>query len=202
MQGTCTSVEPLRDDWRSFTGYRVKDLKHRPGQGGGNASFDWDGLDEALNKRGANVESPPTTVRLTYRTLSAEEREALGRYAHRHWVAVREQQRAAGQSVADEELRPWDELPDAEKELFRRGGESMAAPEEAMWAAIGKHCELMGEKAFRRKMFELSVSVAVEKLNPDWSDAERYRATDLILKLSEMLDVPPSPEVRSGRGMP
>jgi hypothetical protein len=50
----------------------------------------------------------------------------------------------------------------------------------------------MGEKAFRKKMFEIRLSVAIEKMMPEWSEAERYRAIDIVLKLSEMLDVPPS----------
>jgi hypothetical protein len=111
----------------------------------------------------------------------------LGKTAYHNWVAVQEQQRAAGHPVADAELRPWDELPDADKEMFRRGGESLAPPEAAMCDAVGQMRQKMGEKAFRKKMFELSISAALEKMIPEWTEAERYRAPDIIVKLSGTL---------------
>jgi hypothetical protein len=183
----------LRNDWREFVklGLTVRDLKWRPGRGGCNCSYDWTGLDDAILRHGRELEPPPLSVRVTARKPGPEEREELGRTAHRNWRAVRQQQRAAGQPVDDADLRPWDELSEGERELFRRGGETLAVPDEMMWAAMAEIRKRMGEKAFRRKMFEVSVSVAIEKLNPDWSEAERYRATHVILNLSEMLEVPP-----------
>jgi hypothetical protein len=129
---------------------------------------------------------------VTPRRLSDEEREELGRTAHRNWIAVRKQQHAAGLAVNEDELRPWSDLPDEDKELFRRSGESLALPDEIFLEALKQQRKLMGEKAFRKKMFEIRLSVAIEKMMPEWSEAERYRAIDIVLKLSEMLDVPPS----------
>ena len=181
----------LRNDWRSVTGYTIKSLNLRPGQGGCGGSYDWTGLDDALFKVGSDIEPPPCTVSIKPRTLTAEEREEAGREAHRQWVAVR-QQRAAGHPVDDQELRTWNELPDQEKEVFRRGGESLALPEKIMWDAVAQMRQKMGEKAFRKKMFEISVSVAFERMIPAWTEAERFYATDFIAKLSGMLEVPPS----------
>ena len=190
--------QELRDDWRRVRGYTIKNLRHRPGQRGCNSSFDWTGLDDALSKAGADIGPPPCTVRLGTRALAPEEREALGREAHRNWVAVRKQQRVLGQAVPDEELRAWDELSDEQKEVFRRSAESLALPERAMWDAVAVMRQKMGEKSFRRKMFEISVSVAFEKMAPAWTEAERYRATDIIVNLSEMLYVPPPADPVTG----
>ena len=43
-QGFRYLCRALRDDWRQFRGYTIKYLRLRPGQGGCNASYDWDGL--------------------------------------------------------------------------------------------------------------------------------------------------------------
>jgi hypothetical protein len=183
----------LRDDWRQFRGYTIKDRRWRPGQGGCNASYDWTGLNEAIAKTGTNLQPPPVALSVKPRQLSPDERESLGREAHRNWMAVRKQQRAAGQVVPDEELREWKELSEDLKELFRRSAESLALPEYLMWDAVAEMRRKMGEKAFRKKMFEVSVSVAFERMLPSWSEAERFRATHVIVGLSEMLEVPPTP---------
>ena len=116
----------LRDDWRQLRGYAVKDLKFRPGTGGCSASYDWTGLDDALLKPGADVESPSKTIAVKAQTSSADERESLGRTAHQNWVAVRKQQRADGQAVPYEDLQGWVELFEEKRELFRRSGETLA----------------------------------------------------------------------------
>jgi hypothetical protein len=190
-QGFLYLCREYRDDWRKIAGFSVKILKpaHRKGQGYTSCSNDWTGLDEELFKQGADRSPPPVNIHLRPRQLSKEEREEAGQTAHRNWVAVRSQQRAAGQVVADDELRSWDDLPEADRELFRKSGESFALPEHMMWDAVNQMRQKMGEKAFRKKMFEISVSVAMEKMNRDWTEAERYRATDIIVKLSGMLDV-------------
>jgi hypothetical protein len=155
-----------------------------------NTPFDWKGLGDAIFAAGADLKPPPSTIRLTYRVPGKEVRELLGREAHRQWRAVRKQQQLAGQAVADDELRPWHQLSDAEQEVFRKGGESLAMPEEAFWAELERQRKLMGEKAFRKKIFELSVAAVIKKENPNWTEAERYQVSDIIEKLSEMFDVP------------
>ena len=181
----------LRDDWRSFRGYTIKDLKWKPGQGGCDVSHDWTGLNEALFKVGGNPDPPPIAPSVKLREFSPEERESLGRDSHRHWVSVNEQRRALGRAVHDDEPRAWDDLSDEQREVYRKSADSLAMPEYLMWDAVAQMRQRMGEKAFRKKLFELSVSVTFEKMLPSWSEAERYRATDLIVKLSEMLDVSP-----------
>ena len=58
-----------------------------------------------------------------------------------------------------------------------------------MWRPPLMRCERRwARKTFRKKMFELSIEAAFQSWLPDWSDAERYRATDIITKLAGMLD--------------
>lgn len=182
----------LRDDWRKLRDYTIKDLKWKPGQGGCNVSHDWAGLDDALSKAGGEPEPPPISLSVKLRELTPDERELLGRESHRHWVAVRKQHRACGQVVADWDLRAWEELSDSEKEVFRKSADSLALPEYLMWDAVAQMRKKMGEKAFRKKMIELSVSVAFERMVPKWSEAQRHHATDYIVKLAGMLVVPPA----------
>jgi len=111
---------------------------------------------------------------------------------------VKKQQRELGQEIPDAEVRNWEELSDEQKEVYRKSADSLALPEYLMWDAIAQMRKKMGEKAFRRKMFELSVSVAFQRLLPDRSEAARYQATDYIVKLSNMLEVPPSAEQQPG----
>lgn len=183
----------LRNDALNFYKHRytVRDRKFRPGQGGRNVSTDWTGFDEAIFKNGPDLSMPPMSVWLQPRELTPEEREKAGRIAHQNWVAVRLQNRAAGEPIDDADLRPWDELADAEKDTFWKAGESLALPDAVMWDLFNQMRKKMGEKAFRKKLFEVSLSVAIERMMPDWSEAERYRATDYIVKLAGMLDVPP-----------
>lgn len=117
-----------RQDYRRLSGYTVKMLNMPSSGRGRNRSTDWTGLDEAIFRSGPDLPPPPVTIRVTPRQLTAEEREALGRTAHRNWVAVRTQQRAAGAAVDEWELREWDEISEDEKELFRRGGDGPVAP--------------------------------------------------------------------------
>ena len=156
----------LRDDWRQLRGYTVKDLKFRPGTGGCSASYDWTGLDDALLKPGADVEPPSKTIAVKARKLSTGERESLGRTAHRNWVAVRKQQRADGQAVPHEDLQGWVELSEENGELFRRSGETLALPEELMWRAVEAMRETMGEKAFRKKIFDGNATCPYGLQNP------------------------------------
>lgn len=182
----------LRNDYRKLINFTIKDRKWRPGQRGGNYSHDWSGLDEAIHKSGAKIGPPNLMPKVLPRKLSDAEREELGRIAHKNWVAVLEEQRKCGREVSDGELRPWSDLHDEEREFFRRSGESLALPEYIMWDTLAAWRKLVGEKAFRKKMFELSVSAAIERMNRDWTEGERYRATDVIVKLSGILDVPAS----------
>jgi len=184
----------LRDDWRSFRGFSVHDLKCHPGDGGYNVSHDWTGLKEEIAKRGGNLAPPLVDVQVRLHKPGPEEREELGRTAHANWVAVRRRQRAEGQAVDEKDLRPWQELTEKEQGLFRQSGEALALPDRIMWEGVAQMRKKMGEKAFRKKMFELSVSVAVERMMPDWSEAERFRATHGLVGLSEMLEVPPQDE--------
>jgi hypothetical protein len=192
----------LRDDWRQVRDYCVRDLKFRPGQGGRNVSYDWTGLDDALVNPGAKVEPPRTTAPVRVRKLNPEERESFGQEAHRHWVAVRTQQLALGEAVSEEELIAWDNLPKDKKQLFSRSGESLAMPDYVMLETAAALRKNMGEKAFRRKMFEICVSVAFERMLPEWTEAQRYHAHDMIVKLSEMLDVPTAAEANTGQRTP
>jgi hypothetical protein len=187
----------LRNDWREYVklGFTTKDRKWRPGQGGGNGSYDWTGLREAIDKIGGEPEPPELSIRVTVRKPLPEEREHLGQTAHRNWQAVRHQQREAGEAVDDAQLRPWAELSDVDRELFRKSGEMLAVSEETMWAAVAEMRKRMGERAFRRKLFELCVSISFERMNPDWSPAERENATRRMVGLSEMLEVPPPDEI-------
>jgi hypothetical protein len=188
----------LRDDYRKLTNYTVKDRKRRPGWRGGNCSHDWSGLDEANYKPGAKTGPPNQAPKVLRRTLCDEERQQLGRTAHQNWVAVLEQHRKCGREVSDADLRTWLELCDEEREMFRRSGEALALSDYVIWDWLAGWRKMVGEKTFRKKMFELSVSAAMQTWNSDWTDAQRYMATDIIVKLSEMLNVPPPAETASG----
>lgn len=182
--------QQLRDDWRKFSGFTIKDRTWRPGRKSGSSSFDWAGLEDAVYKPGAHVDPPDVGVRVQLRKLTPEERETFGRDAYRTWVAVRSQHKVMGQDVPDEELRPWGDLAEAEKEVFRNSAASLAEPEQMFWDGLAQVRKQMGEKAFRKKMFELSVSVAIEKMLPSVTEAERFWVTDMVVKLSGMLEVP------------
>ena len=82
-------------------------------------------------------------------------------------------------------------FPEGQKEVFRRGGESLAPAEQAMWDAVAVMRQEIGEKAFRQRLFAISVVAAFKKVVPGWAEAERYRPADVVVKLSEMLDAPP-----------
>src|SRR5688500_487281 len=94
-----------------------------------------------------------------------QERESYGRSAHRVWMAIKEHQQAAGRPVAEGDLVPWEQLSEAEKEIFRQSGEDLAGGatqrEQAMWAELERRRAEMGEKAFREKMYSICVSNAV-----------------------------------------
>lgn len=118
------------------------------------------------------------------------ERDRKGREAHRAWIGVRKSQQAAGQIIPEAELRPWNHLTDSEKEIFRRGGELSAYPDEVMWTSVKRVRKEMGEKAFRKKMFKTAISALIEKVCHDRPEAERQRTVEVVVTLSEMLDVP------------
>jgi len=118
------------------------------------------------------------------------ERERSGQKARRFWAAVQLARRAAGQNVGEVDLRAWNDLPDSEQEIFRRGADAITVPDEVMWAKLEEQRKFMGEKAFRTKIFELCVDIMIENIRPEFSEAERYRAVDQIVKLTEMLEVP------------
>jgi hypothetical protein len=180
----------LRNDYRKVANFTIRDRKWRPGQPSGNGSTDWSGFYEAIDKPGAKIGPPDIFVKLVPRVLSKEERDELGKTAHANWVAVMAERRRCGQAVSDAELRRWDDLSDEERELFRRGAESLAQPEYATWDALTRWRQMVGEKVFRKKMFEVSVSAAFERMTPNWTTAEKYQATAVVVKLSEMLDIP------------
>lgn len=181
----------LRNDPQNFYKHRytIRDRKFRPGQGGRNVPTDWGGLDEAIFKHEPNLSLPPLSCPLRPRHLTAEEREEAGRTAYLNWAAVKQQQ-AGGEPAGQPEVRPWEELTEREKDVFRKAGESLATPENMMWDMLGQIRKRMGEKAFRRNLFEVTLPVAIERMLPDVSEAERHYVTDYIVKLSRMLDVP------------
>lgn len=181
----------LRNGYRKLNNFTIRDRKWHPTQRSGSRSWDWNGLDEATRKPFAKINPPDLAPKVLPRTLCAEEREELGRTAHSNWVAVLEQQRRCGVEVADADLRPWSDLSDAEREFFRHSGESLALPDYMMWDWLASWRKMVGEKSFRKKMFELSVSAAMQTWNRDWTEAQRYMAADTIVKLSGMLEVPP-----------
>jgi hypothetical protein len=85
-------------------------------------------------------------------------------------VAVLEQQRAEGREVLESELRAWGELSESDRNRFRRAGESFAMSDHVMMDVLLAWRKQVGEKAFRRKLFEMSVSVMLEGAMPNWAE--------------------------------
>ena len=122
--------------------------------------------------------------------IGAEEREILAEQAHRVWHTVQVQRKKAGERIADTDLKAWHELPDVEKRAFREAGEENALADGEMWSQVEAMRAAMGEKAFRQRVFEICITEAVSRIADHKTDAERYRAADVIIKLAGMLDVP------------
>jgi len=126
--------------------------------------------------------------------FTADERECLGKWARRAWLTIKEREQAAGKVVSEQDLAPWDMLCDADKEVFRKSGEDMSGGatcrEQLMWAELERQRALMGEKAFREKMYSLCVGIALERIAPGVPEHEREKATDVIVKMAGMLEVP------------
>ena len=128
------------------------------------------------------------------RKLTTEEREDLGKWARRVSQSVREFEKAAGKTVNEDELRPWNEISEDDREIFRKGGEIFAndvlPSEQAYLDQLARTRAEMGEKAFRQKMFSICIDVAVERIASNLSELERHKAAEAIVGLSGMLDVP------------
>lgn len=126
--------------------------------------------------------------------LPPEVREACGLAAHRAHITIREHERAAGRTVPEADLTPWEKLDENQKEVFRKSGEDIGygepPSEQAFWNEMERRRGEMGEKAFRMEMFEISISEAVRRIAPDLNDAEHYRAVHVIVGLAGMLEVP------------
>jgi len=136
--------------------------------------------------------------------VDINDREELGIWAHQVWLTVKKQQRKAGLPVNKPDLALWEELTESAREVFRKSGESLLANKkakenyEAMWLAeMPRVRKEMGEKAFRAKLFEVCVAQAVSRIAPQMTEAEQYRATDVIVKMAGMLEVPAEGSVAS-----
>jgi hypothetical protein len=126
--------------------------------------------------------------------MSPEERESYGKWARRMWQAIKENEQAAGKPVDELDLVPWEQLSEADKEIFRQSGQDMSGGatrrEQAMWAELERRREEMGEKAFREKMYSICVGIALERIAPGAPEHEREKTTDVIVKMAGMLEVP------------
>jgi hypothetical protein len=98
--------------------------------------------------------------------LTPEEREGYGKWARRAWLAIKENEQAAGKPVSECDLAAWDDLSEVDKEVFRQSGVDMSGGatrrEQAFWDELDRQRQLIGEKAFLRMMFQMSISAAVE----------------------------------------
>ena len=123
-----------------------------------------------------------------------EVREACGVAAHRAFITIRENEKAAGIEVPEADLKPWDQLEEAQKEVFRKSGEDLnygeTPSEQAFWNELERRRAEMGEKAFRAKVFEITIDEAIRRIAPNLNDAEHYRAVHVIVGLAGMLEVP------------
>jgi hypothetical protein len=126
--------------------------------------------------------------------LTADEREALGKWAKRVSQSVSEFEKEAGKTVKANDLLAWQDLSEEDRELYRKGGEAIAGgslrSEQAMWDQLALIRAEMGEKAFRKKIFSICIDIAVEGLAPHLSELDRYKAVESIVGLSGMLEVP------------
>jgi hypothetical protein len=129
------------------------------------------------------------------RPLTPEERENVGKWTRRITQAVREFEKQAGKEVTDEELRPWNEISDEDREIYRKAGEAIAGgmllSEQYMWERVMPQVRAeMGEKAFRRKLFSICIEQAVQGIAPHLSELEHHKTVESIMGLSKMLEVP------------
>lgn len=131
--------------------------------------------------------------------MDIHNREELGVWAHTIWLTVMKQQRKAGLPANKRDLTLWDELDGPGKEVFRKSGETLLATKKAkedydemMWAEVARQRKIMGERAFRAKVFEISVAEVIDRIAHQMTDAEKYQATSVIVKLAGMLETPPA----------
>lgn len=128
--------------------------------------------------------------------LTAEERESLGKWARRVVQAVKENEKAAGKEVGTDDLKPWHELGEAEKEVYRQSGVDLDGgairSEQFMLAQLARTREMMGEKAFRERMYHMAVGVVLERVAQGMDEHEREKAVEIIVKMAGMLEVPPA----------